>query len=82
MDLMRRMSPEEKLQRALELSSAMRCAREAGLRQAYPQAGEREIFLRLAREALGSELYCKVYGEGLPLDGSVQPDFDSDHSRV
>jgi hypothetical protein len=82
MDLMRKMSPEEKLQRTLELSSAMRLAREAGLREAYPQAGDREIFLRLARETLGVELYRKVYGEGLPPDGSVQPDSVSDHRRI
>jgi hypothetical protein len=82
MDLMRKMSPEEKLQRALELSSAMRLAREAGLREAYPQAGDRELFLRLARETLGVELFRKVYEEGLPHDGSVQPDSISDHRRV
>jgi hypothetical protein len=67
MDLMRKMSPEEKLQRAFELSAAMRLARMAGLREAYPEASEREIFLRFARENLGAELYGKVYGKELPL---------------
>ena len=67
MELMRRMSPEEKLQRAFELSAAMRRAKMAGLRQAYPEASEREIFLRFARENLAAELYGKVYGKELPL---------------
>jgi hypothetical protein len=49
MDLTRRMPPEEKLQRALELSWTVRLAAEEGLRQAHPHASEREIFLRSAR---------------------------------
>jgi hypothetical protein len=67
MDLMRKMSPEEKLQRTFEYSAMVRRFAEAGLRQKYPQAGEREIFLRAARQRLGTDLYAKVYGAELSL---------------
>jgi len=66
------MSPSEKLQRALELSWTVRLAAEAGLRQAYPHAGDREIFLRSARQNLGAELFRRVYDEEL-LDGTELP---------
>ena len=80
--LIRKLPPEERLRRALELSSTMRLARAAGLREIFPEAGDREIFLRLARETLGIEMFGKVYGEGIPLDGSVQPDSSSDHRCI
>ncbi len=67
MDLLRKMSPEEKLQRTFEFSAMVRKFGEAGLRQRYPRAGDREIFLRAARLNLGADLYTKVYGAELPL---------------
>jgi hypothetical protein len=70
-DLLRKMPPEEKLRRTLEWSEMIRLAGESGLRQAYPQASEREIFLRSARRRLGAKLFCKVYGDELPDDGSA-----------
>ena len=70
MDLIRRMPPEERLQRCIEHSEMVRLAAEAGLRQAYPHASEREIFLRAARQKLGLELFRTVYG-ALPIDGAV-----------
>jgi hypothetical protein len=69
LELQRRMPPEEKLRRTLELSAAMRHNAEAGLRERYPNASDREIFLRLARLTLGAELFERVYGkEGWPGD--------------
>jgi hypothetical protein len=68
--LLRKMPPEEKLRRTLEWSETIRLAGESGLRQAYPRASEREIFLRSARRRLGAELFCRVYGDELPDDGS------------
>jgi hypothetical protein len=62
---LRKMSPTQKMQRALELSETVRSAAEAGLRQQYPQAGDREILLRLARLLLGEELFRKAYGDVL-----------------
>ena len=71
MDLIRRIPPEERLQRCIELSDAIRLAAEAGLREAYPQASEREIFLRAARQKLGTALFQTVYGDALPVNGTV-----------
>ena len=62
MDLTRRMTPAEKLQRAFELSAAVRQAGEAGIRQAHPEASEAEIFALVARRQLGDELFMRVYG--------------------
>jgi hypothetical protein len=63
--LIRQMTPEERLQRCLELTQAKRLAAEAGLREAHPQASEREIFLRAGKQRLGAELFHKVYGDEL-----------------
>ena len=67
MDLIRKMPPEERLQRTFEYSAFVRRFSEAGLRQKYPDAGDREIFLRAAQRQLGEELLQKVYGAELPL---------------
>jgi hypothetical protein len=67
MDLMRRMSPEEKLQRTFEYSALVRDFAESTLRRKYPQASEREIFLRAARQRLGPELFDRVYGGEMAL---------------
>ena len=72
MDLIRKIPPEEKLRRALELTAAARNLSEAGIRQAYPDAGEREIFLRLAQRQLGDELFQKVYRDEWRQYGSVE----------
>ena len=67
MDLIRNMAPEERLERCFELSSMVEAFAEGALRQRYPGAGDREIFLRLAHRKLGAELYGKVYGAELAL---------------
>jgi hypothetical protein len=66
LDVQRRMSPAEKLQRVFELSELVQSAAEAGLRHSFPKAGDREIFLRAARQRLGANLFRKVYGDPLP----------------
>jgi hypothetical protein len=63
LDLQRKMSPSEKLRRTLEWSDMIRKFAEAGMRQRYPNADAREIFLRMARQNLGPELFRKVYGD-------------------
>ena len=60
--LQREMPAAEKLELALEWSEIIRQFAEAGLRERYPQAGERELFLRYARQSLGLDLFDKVYG--------------------
>ena len=62
MDLQRRMAPAEKMQLAFEWSEIVRQFAEAGLRERYPHAAEREILLRFARQTLGEELFRRVYG--------------------
>lgn len=62
MDLMRTIPPEEKLRRAVEFTAMVRNLGEAGIRQAYPAASEREIFLRVAQRQLGHEFH-KVFGD-------------------
>jgi hypothetical protein len=62
-ELQRKLSPAEKLQQAFEWSEVIRRFAEAGLRQRFPKADDREIFLRTALINLGPELFRKVYGE-------------------
>ena len=69
LDLLRKMSPSEKLQRTIEYSDMIRKFAEAGMRRRYPNADERELFLRMARQNLGPDLFRKVYGE----DRNVSP---------
>ena len=71
MDLMRKIPPEEKLRRAIEFTSMVSNLSEAGIRQAYPEAGEREIFLRLAQRKLGAN-FQKVFGEEWRQYGSAK----------
>ena len=65
LNLVRRLSPEERLQRAFEYSALVRELAESTIRQKYPHASEREIFLRAARQRLGADLFEKVYGREL-----------------
>jgi hypothetical protein len=65
LDLQRKMSPSEKLQRTLEWSEIIRKFAEAGMRQRYPHADEAEIRLRYARMTLGPELFRKAFGQAL-----------------
>jgi len=81
LDLQRRMSPSEKLRRTLELSDLARKFAEAGMRRRYPGAGERELFLRMARHNLGRELFRKVYGEELPDDVGSAALTDTERER-
>jgi len=63
LDLQRRMSPAEKLQRTFAYSDFVRRLAEGALRAEYPHAGDREIFLRAAKRRLGADVFHKVYGE-------------------
>jgi hypothetical protein len=71
LDLQRKLSPSAKLRQAFEWSEVVRQFSIAGLRQRYPQADEREIFLRAARMNLGPELFRKAYGDKLPEDSDA-----------
>ena len=75
-ELQRKLSPSEKLGRTFQYSTFISRLAESVLRQQWPNAGEREIFLRSARRRLGKELFHKVYGDELaddrPASGSTQ----------
>jgi hypothetical protein len=71
LEIQSRMTPAEKMRRALELSHTVRKLGEAGVRQRYPDASGHEIFLRTARLTLGDELFRKVYGDVLPGEDSA-----------
>ncbi len=73
-ELSRRMTPSERLQRAFELSEEARQSDLRGFRERFPGADEREIFLRYARWNLGPELFRKAYGDALPEDDSSYRD--------
>ena len=62
------------MQLAFEWSEIIRQFAEAGLREKYPRASEREIFLRYACQSLGEELFRKVYGTELPYDAPACQD--------
>jgi hypothetical protein len=66
LDLHRRMAPAEKVRRAYELSEMLRRMNAEGLRRRFPDADDQEIFLRVTRQRLGSELFRRVYGDLLP----------------
>ncbi|HXA52608.1 MAG TPA: hypothetical protein VNV86_19965 [Candidatus Acidoferrum sp.] len=72
LELVRKMTPAERLQRALDLSETVRELGKAGIREAHPNAGERELFLRFAHRQLGDNLFCKVYGNELDAYGSAE----------
>jgi hypothetical protein len=59
--LIREMTPEERLQRAIEHSAVVRAFVESGIRSRHPDASDREVFLIAARQRLGPALFEKVY---------------------
>ena len=68
LEVHRNMPPEEKLARTFELCEFGRALCEAGVRSQYPEALDREVFLRVAERMLGRELFRKVYGNELPME--------------
>jgi hypothetical protein len=67
LDLVRTMTPAERLQRTFEYSALVCNLAESTLRRKHPEASEREIFLRAARQRLGPELFTRVYGHELSV---------------
>ncbi len=60
--LHRRMSPSDKVQAVFALTDMLLRFSEAGVRQVYPAASDREVFLRAAARRLGRETVTRVYG--------------------
>jgi hypothetical protein len=76
-DLLRKMPASKKLDRVCEMWAFGRALAIAGMRQRHPNADDREVFLRVARQSLGDELFRKVYGDVLPHDS--KPRIPSTH---
>ena len=60
--LLRRKTPGERIAIAFELSDFAVCVSESGARARYPEASEREIFLRSASLRLPRDLMIRAYG--------------------
>ena len=60
-DLHRKLSAGEKVLRVLDASSMVMTMQKAGIRTMYPQASEREVFLRMASRHLDRNLMIRAY---------------------
>jgi len=60
-EIFRKMSPEERLQRGSELSKFVRGLVADGVRHRHPTYTQEEVRLAVARIELGDELFLKVY---------------------
>jgi hypothetical protein len=60
--MLRRKTPGERIAMAFELSDFAVRVMESGVRARYPEASEREIFLRSAALRLPRELMIRAYG--------------------
>ncbi len=61
-ELLRRMSPAERLRKAADLTQAVRWMAEVGIRQRFPQADETEVRVRLAERLYGREVALRLFG--------------------
>ncbi len=61
-DLLRAMTPAQKLELVRSMTLAVQRLAFIGLRDLYPDATEDELWLRLAARRLGPDLMKKVYG--------------------
>jgi hypothetical protein len=57
-----RMPSERKLEQVAEMYDAITALQTSEVRYLYPQATDREVFLRVTARRLGPELMRKVYG--------------------
>lgn len=60
--LHRDMAPGERAARIFEMADFQESLQRASVRSMYPDAGEREIFLRVAARRLDRQLMIDVYG--------------------
>jgi hypothetical protein len=61
-ELHRRMTPGERVARIFEIVAFHEALLESSVSSMYPDADEREIFLRVAAKRLDRETMIKVYG--------------------
>jgi hypothetical protein len=58
----RRLSPAQKFRQVLAMFDAITALQASDVRRLYPEADEREVFLRVTARRLGPDLMRKVYG--------------------
>lgn len=61
-DLYRNMTPGERLAKVFEMVQANENLQRASVRAMYPEADDREVFLRVASRRLDRDLMIKAYG--------------------
>jgi hypothetical protein len=61
-DLHRKMTTGERAARIFELTEFQEGLQRSSVRSMYPEAGEREVFLRVAARRLDRETMIRVYG--------------------
>jgi hypothetical protein len=62
LQLHRSMTPGQRASRVFELAAFQESLHRASVRSLYPQAWDREIFLRVAARRLDRETMIRVYG--------------------
>jgi hypothetical protein len=62
LQLHRSMTPGQRASRVFELAAFQESLQRASVRSLYPQAGDREVFLRVAARRLDRETMIRVYG--------------------
>ena len=58
----RRMSEGDRIERVMEMIELQQRCAESVIREAYPDADEREVFLRIVAQRLGRDLMIRAYG--------------------
>jgi len=62
LELHRQMTPGERVARIFEMAEFQENLQRASVRSMYPEADEREIFLRVAARRLDRQTMIQVYG--------------------
>ena len=67
-EVLRRMSPEERLRQGRLLNETARKLTEAGIRLRHPEYSERDVFFARARLSLGDALFRDAYPQAPILE--------------
>lgn len=62
LDIHRNMGPGERVTRMFEMIEFQNAMLESSIRDAHPEADDREVFLRAASRRLGRDIMIKAYG--------------------
>ena len=62
LDIIRRMTPREKLEHTLRLNVMVERLAIAGIRRRHPEADDHEIWMQVTARKLGRDIMMRVYG--------------------